>query len=114
MLAAFLGLMLVSSPIAIIVCAALIGLATSITMTAVLALPPILAAPADVSRTAAGMLTITYACAIVIPTICGALWDLTGKSWTVFVLPCICCVGLTVIGAAAARHPPAVEKAAGR
>ena len=109
MLAAFLGLIFLSSPLAIIACAAVIGLSTSITMTAVLALPPILAAPADVSRTAAGMLTISYTCAIIIPTLCGALWDLTGRSWTTFVLPCACCAGLTAVGAIAARHPPAAQ-----
>ena len=114
MLAAFLGLIFLSSPLAIIACASVIGLATSITMTAVLALPPLLAAPADVSRTAAGMLTISYSCAIVIPTACGALWDLTGQSWTTFVLPCVCCVGLTATGASAARHPSAAQKALGR
>lgn len=109
MMAAFLGLIVLSSPLAIIICAAVIGLSTSITMTAVLALPPILAAPADVSRTAAGMLTISYTCAIVIPTLCGALWDLTGRSWTTFLLPCVCCVGLTAVGAIAARHPSAAQ-----
>lgn len=112
MLLAFVGLIFVSSPLGIIICAVLIGLTTSITMTAVLALPPLLAAPADVSRTAAGMLTIAYTCAIVIPTLCGALWDLSGKSWTTFVLPCICCVGLTITGAIVARYPPASEKLA--
>jgi len=114
MLAAFLGFIFLPTPLVIIICSALIGVSTSVTMTAVLALPPLLAEPADVSRTAAGMLTIAYTCAIVIPTICGALWDLTGKSWTTFVLPCICCVGLTVVGALAARHPSAAEKLAAR
>ncbi len=110
MLVAFVGLMFVHSPLGIIVCAGLVGIGTSITMTAVLALPPLLAAPRDVARTAAGMLTITYTCAIVIPTISGALWDMTGKSWTAFVLPCICCAALTVIGSFAARYRSAAEK----
>ncbi|MDR3420543.1 MAG: MFS transporter [Xanthobacteraceae bacterium] len=114
MLAAFLGLIFLGSPLAIVLCAAVVGVSTSITMTAVLALPPLLAAPADVSRTAAGMLTISYICAIAIPTACGALWDLSGKSWTTFVLPCLCCVGLTVIGAVAARHRSAAEKFSAR
>ena len=113
MLVAFLGFIFVSAPLGIFVCAALVGISTSITMTAILALPPALAAPADVSRTAAGMLTITYTCAIVIPTLCGALWDVTGKSWTVFVLPGLCSIGLTVIGSIAARYPSAAEKASG-
>jgi hypothetical protein len=37
-------------------------------------------------------------CAIIIPTICGALWDLTGKPWTAFVLLCLCAVALAVLG----------------
>ena len=113
MLAAFLGLIFVPAPLAIIICAGVVGFGTAITMTAVLALPPLLAAPGDVSRTAAGMLTISYTCAIVIPTICGALWDLTGLAWTTFILPCVCCIGLATIGTITARHPPAA-KAPGR
>ena len=110
MLVAFLGFIFVPSPLAIIICAGLVGISTSITMTAVLALPPLLVAPADVSRTAAGMLTITYTCAIVIPTVCGALWDVTGESWTTFVPPCISCAALTITGSFAARYPSAAEK----
>ena len=85
MLAGFLGLILIKAPLAILVSTALIGISTVMTMTPILALPPLLAAPGDVARTAAGMLTISYTCAIVIPTLCGALWDMTGKPWIVFV-----------------------------
>jgi MFS transporter, CP family, cyanate transporter len=114
MLLAFLGWILVPSPLVLVICAGLIGISTSITMTAALALPPLLVAPADVPRTAAGMLTISYTCAIVVPTLCGALWDLTGLSWATFVLPCLCCVGLTVVGIIVARHPAHTEKLATR
>jgi hypothetical protein len=62
-----------------------------------------------VPRTAAGMLTISYTCAIIIPTVCGALWDVTGKSWTAFIPLCLCCVSLTVLGAIASRHRPRGE-----
>ena len=98
MLAAFLALIFTRSSVAI-VAAALIGIATAVTMTATLALPALLSPPADVPRTAAGMFTISYTCAIIIPTICGALWDVTGKPWTAFVPLCLCAVALTV-----ARH----------
>ena len=114
LLVAFLGWVFFPSPLVILVGAALVGISTSITMTAVLALPPLLVAPADVSRTAAGMLTITYSCAIVIPTLCGALWDLTGKSWTTFVLPSICCLGLTAAGIIVVRYPAHSEKLSAR
>jgi len=93
---------------------AVVGVAAAVTMTAILALPALLAAPADVPRTAAGMFTVSYTCAVIIPTICGGLWDLTGKPWTVFVPVLICCVGLTVLGAIVVRFRPAAEKAPGR
>ncbi len=50
------------------------------------------------------MFTISYSCAIVIPTISGALWDLTGRPWTAFVPLCLCAVTLTVFGVALTRH----------
>jgi len=55
-------------------------------------------------RTAAGMFTISYTCAIIVPTICGALWDLTGKPWTAFVPLCLCAVALTVLGTIATKN----------
>jgi len=111
LLAGFLGLILVHSPLAVLVCTGLIGISTVMTMTPILALPALLAAPADVARTAAGMLTISYTCAIVIPTICGALWDLTGKPWIVFVPLCLCAIALTVLGAIVSRRRPAAHAA---
>jgi MFS transporter, CP family, cyanate transporter len=77
---------------------------------ATLALPPLLSTPADVSRTAAGMFTISYTIAIIVPTISGALWDATGVPWTAFVPLCVCAVVLTVLGTVVARYKPAFEK----
>jgi hypothetical protein len=37
-------------------------------------------------------------CAIIIPMICRALWDLTGKPWTAFVPLCLCAVAPAVLG----------------
>jgi MFS transporter, CP family, cyanate transporter len=109
--AGFLGLIVLHSPLGIVVSTALIGISTVMTMTPILALPPLLAAPADVARTAAGMLTISYTCAILIPTLCGALWDLSGKPWLVFVPLCVCAIGLAVFGTIASRRRPAAEAA---
>jgi CP family cyanate transporter-like MFS transporter len=114
LLVSFLGLMFVPFTLAIIVCAALIGFTTAITLIATLALPPLLSAPADLPRTAAGMFTISYTCAIIIPTISGALWDATGKPWTAFVPLCICAVTLTALGVVLTRHRSANEKLHGR
>jgi CP family cyanate transporter-like MFS transporter len=97
----------IPSAVGIIVSAALVGFTTAVTFTATLALPPLLSAPGDLPRTAAGMFTISYTCAIVIPTISGALWDLTGRPWTAFVPLCICAVTLTVLGVAVTRQRPA-------
>jgi CP family cyanate transporter-like MFS transporter len=110
LLVSFLGLMFIPSTLWIIVCAASVGFTTAITLIATLALPPLLSAPADVPRTAAGMFTISYTIAIVIPTISGALWDATGVPWTAFAPLCVCAVVLTVLGAVVARYKPAFEK----
>jgi CP family cyanate transporter-like MFS transporter len=110
LLAAFLGLIFAHSTLAIIVCAGLVGFTTAITLTATLALPPLLSTPADLPSTAAGMFTISYTTAIIIPTICGALWDLTGKPWTAFVPLTLCAVSLTIFGVMATRYQPAIEK----
>jgi CP family cyanate transporter-like MFS transporter len=103
MLVAFLVIIFVHSSIAILAATAVIGIAAAVTMTAILALPAFLSRPGDVPRTAAGMFTVSYTCAIIIPTICGALWDLTGRPWTAFVPLCICAVALTVLGTIVTR-----------
>ncbi len=107
MFAGFLGLILIKSPLGIVLSTGLVGISTVMTMTPILALPPLLAAPADVARTAAGMLTISYTCAIIIPTLCGALWDATGKPWIVFVPLCVCALALAVLGTIVSRRRPA-------
>ena len=56
-----------------------------VTFAVMLSLPPMLSKPGDVHRTAAGMFTISYSCAVIVPTLSGGLWDLTGVPWTVFV-----------------------------
>jgi MFS transporter, CP family, cyanate transporter len=109
LLASILGLMLVPSTLVVMVCAALVGVTTAITLVATLALPPLLCTSADLPRTAAGMFTVSYTCAIVIPTVSGALWDATGRPWTAFVPLCVCAMALTVFGVAVARRRPAGE-----
>jgi MFS transporter, CP family, cyanate transporter len=109
LLVAFLGLMVAPSTFWIIVCATLVGFTTAITLVATLALPPLLSTPADLPRTAAGMFTVSYTTAIIIPTISGALWDATGKPWTAFVPLCVCAVVLTVSGIVVTRYRPAGE-----
>lgn len=114
LLASFLVMMLVPSDLGIIVAAALIGFTTAMTFTPILALPALLSLPADVPRISAGMFTVSYSCAIVIPTVSGALWDITGRPWTVFLPLCVCSIGMIVFGAIVTRYPPPAEKAPGR
>jgi cyanate permease len=112
LLVAMLAIILMPTDFGLIGAAVLIGFATAMTFTPIMTLVPILARPADVARNAAGMLTIAYTCAIVIPTICGALWDMTGKPWTAFVPLCLCAAALTVLGAIVTQYPAPGETAA--
>jgi MFS transporter, CP family, cyanate transporter len=112
--AAFVTFIFAQSDVALLVAAGLVGLTTAMTFAPALALPALLSAPGDVSRTSAGMFTISYSCGIAVPTISGALWDLTGRPWTAFLPLCVCAATLTVLGAMVARQPAPAEKAAGR
>lgn len=114
LLASFLVLILVPTRLGIIVSAGLVGFTTAMTFTPMLALPALLSAPGDVPRTSAGMFTISYTCGIVVPAISGALWDLTGRPWTVFLPPCLCAAGLTLFGVIVSRHRVPAEDVADR
>jgi len=89
----------------IVAAATLLGFSLAVTFVMTLALPPVLSRPGDVHRMAAGMFTISYSCAVVIPVVCGALWDLTGRPWAAFVPLGICAVALTLLGLALSLHP---------
>jgi MFS transporter, CP family, cyanate transporter len=112
LLVSFLTLIVFPSRLGIIVSAAMVGLTTAMTFAPVLALPALICMPADVPRMSAGMFTISYSCGIAIPAIGGALWDFSGKPWTVFLPLCLCAVGLTIFGAMVTRHRTPAEKEA--
>ena len=67
-----------------------IGFAASVTFVVTFGLPAILSPPDDVHRMAGGMFTISYTIAVIIPIVCGALWDLTGLPWTAFMPMALC------------------------
>lgn len=102
-LAGMLGILLTSGSW-IVVAAALVGFSTSVTFVLCLALPPLLSGPDDVHRTSAGMFTISYTCAVIIPTVSGALWDLTHRPWMAFVPLCLCAFTLGTLGAVLSRR----------
>jgi CP family cyanate transporter-like MFS transporter len=64
----------------------------------VLALPPLISPPEDVHRVSAGMFTISYSCAVVVPIVSGVLWDLTGWTLAPFIPIAVC--SLVLIGLA--------------
>lgn len=68
-----------------------------------LALPPFLSAPDDVHRVTAAMFTISYSCAVIVPVISGALWDLSGLGSLAFVPIALCNLGLVVLAPAVGR-----------
>lgn len=65
-----------------------------------LALPPLLAAPDDVHRVTAAMFTISYSCAVIVPVISGALWDLSGIPALAFLPIALCGILLAVLAPA--------------
>ena len=93
-----IGILLGSGPW-LVLSAAVVGFAASVTFVVTFGLPAILAPPDDVHRMAGGMFTISYTIAVIVPIICGALWDLTGVPWTSFIPIALCGVGLTIFGA---------------
>jgi CP family cyanate transporter-like MFS transporter len=72
-----------------------------------MALPPLLSAPDEAHLTAAGMFTIAYACAVVVPIISGALWDISGIAQLAFAPIALCTIALIVFGVIATRLRPA-------
>jgi CP family cyanate transporter-like MFS transporter len=82
----------------IVFAAGALSVGAAVPFVLMLALPPVLSAPGDVHRTAAGMFTISYTYAVIIPVACGAIWDLTGIAWTAFVPLALCAVTMTVLG----------------
>jgi len=88
----------------IVPAAAVLGIAAAVPFVLILALPPALSAPGDVHRTAAGMFTISYAGALIIPVISGRLWDMSGAAWTAFVPLALCAVVMTLVGVKLTRY----------
>jgi CP family cyanate transporter-like MFS transporter len=82
----------------VIVGAAVWGCFGAAVLVLVLALPPLISPPEDVHRVSAGMFTISYSCAVVVPIISGALWDLSGWTYAPFI-PMLACM-LLLIGLA--------------
>jgi MFS transporter, CP family, cyanate transporter len=81
----------------ILAAGALLGFAAGGTFVMMLALPPLLSAPGDVHRVSAAMLTIGYACAVIVPVVSGLAWDLTGTGALAFLPIGACALALLVL-----------------
>jgi MFS transporter, CP family, cyanate transporter len=111
---AVLGIMY-GSDFTIIAGAALLGFAAASVLVLILALPPLVSAPDDVHRLSAGMFTISYSCAVIVPILSGLGWDLTGIPAVVFAPIGLCALLLLALAptnsfergaAVAGRRPP--------
>jgi CP family cyanate transporter-like MFS transporter len=91
----------------VILAASVTGFSLAVTFVVTFALPPVLAKPDDVHRMAGGMFAIAFTIAVIVPVLCGALWDLTGVPWTVFLPAGVCAITLTVLGVVLTRRNPA-------
>jgi MFS transporter, CP family, cyanate transporter len=70
----------------IVLWASLIGFAAALALILTLALPPLLAAEADVPRLSAGIFLIMYASSFAGPLVGGAAWDATGRPAAAFLV----------------------------
>jgi CP family cyanate transporter-like MFS transporter len=80
----------------IVTAAAMLGFSGSVTITLLLALPPLLSAKEDVPRVTAAMFTISYSCAVIVPIISGLIWDASGVPAAAFVPIALCNILLIV------------------
>jgi CP family cyanate transporter-like MFS transporter len=92
-----LAVIVLGSGAAVIIGAALVGSSLTLTFVLILALPPVLSAPGDVHRLAAGMFTISYSTAVLVPAASGMLWDLTGVPGAAFAPMAICGLLIAVL-----------------
>ena len=100
-----LGIVLLDG-IWIVLAASVTGFSLAVTFVVTFALPPALAPPDDVHRMAGAMFAISYTIAVAVPVICGAIWDLTGVPWTVFLPVGVCALTLTALGVVLTRRNP--------
>jgi CP family cyanate transporter-like MFS transporter len=81
----------------IIAAAATLGFSGAVTITLLLALPPLMNAPEDVPRVTAAMFTISYSCAVIVPVVSGLIWDASGIPAAAFVPIALCNILLIVL-----------------
>jgi len=81
----------------IIIGTALIGCFAAAILVLVLALPPLISAPNNVHHLTAGVFSISYSCAVVVPIVAGVLWDHTGRPGSAFIPIVICALVIVAL-----------------
>jgi MFS transporter, CP family, cyanate transporter len=69
----------------IVTAAAGLGFSCAASLTLMLTLPPLLSAPGDSHRMTAGMMTISYSVAVIVPFLSGLSWDTSGVPAAAFI-----------------------------
>lgn len=82
--------LLIGSDWVIVIAAGVLGFAAAGVLVLLLALPPLLSAPGDIHRMTAGIFTISYSCAVVVPILSGLSWDATGVPAVAFIPVTLC------------------------
>lgn len=95
-LASLIGILLMTG-YWVVFWAGMIGFADAVAFVLILALPPLLSAPNDAHRTAAGMFTISYSCAVVVPILGGLAWDASGIAMAAFAPIGLCTLIITTL-----------------
>ncbi|HUC67870.1 MAG TPA: MFS transporter [Stellaceae bacterium] len=105
MTAAVIGIVALTG-VWLVVCAALLGCAGAASLILGLTLPPLLSEPGQVGRTSAAMFSISYAAAMIVALLCGAVWDVTGLPGSAFAPIGLCTLVLSfsALGLRAAKQ----------
>ncbi len=82
--------LLVGSGWVIVTAAGVLGFAAAAVLVLLLALPPLLSAPGDIHRMTAGIFTISYSCAVIVPIVSGLSWDATAIPAVAFIPVALC------------------------
>jgi CP family cyanate transporter-like MFS transporter len=83
-LASILGILLGNGWV-IVTMAGAVGFSCAATLILLLTLPPLMSAPGDTHRMTAGMLTVSYSCAVIVPVLSGLSWDASGVPALAFI-----------------------------
>ena len=81
---------LAGNGVVVVAAAGLLGCSCAATLILLLTLPALVTAPADTARMTAGVLTISYTCAVIVPVVSGLAWDASGIPALAFVPIGVC------------------------